>query len=534
VDGSSAAIGWRSATSPRFLCNEDREAYHPRVRLAPSALLAVALSFVAFVGACDKCNTSTATDADAASSAAGASTVAPPVPATTWDAKVKATALADGKAVMIKHECRRCHEIDDLPAAARPLGCTSCHLFLAGLKPEDPTYKGLVEKWGEGIIVRYQRNIQHLEKVPDLTGLGKRVRGDYIARFLAEPYDQRPTLEESMFRHKLTDDEIKAVARYFAAVSDAPDPSAAGYAPELPRKPDGARLAQGKQLFLSKGCMACHTYGNVKTGMTREALEGARTTTALAPNLRFVKDRSRPDAILSWIMNPQALAPKSLMPNVAATRDEAEALRDFLYFGDPELLPAPATYEIKPPAILDRKVPYTEMKERVLGKVCVHCHMNDYEKDTGPGNKGGFGYAGIGLAMRSYEALVNGAVGLDGKRYSVLVTRPGEAMPPVLSAMMDRRVEEQRDHVPAFGDYERPAYPKKRPGMPMGLPSMTDEEMSILATWISQGCKGPTEILGKPGVNDGYLVQDGPLKKNEGCELRPPEKPRPKWAYDQK
>ena len=498
----------------------------------PSALLALALSGATVVAACDKTNPTV--DAGPSTSASAASTVAPPLPVTTWDPKVKETAIADGTAVMVKHECRRCHEIDALPAAARPLGCTSCHLFLSSLKPDDATYKGLVDKYGVAIVQRYQRNIQHLEKVPDLTGLGKRVRGDYIAKFLTEPYDQRPALEESMFRHKLTDDEIKAVARYFTAVADAPDPSAAGYAPEVPKKPDASRLAEGKALFLSKGCIACHTFGNVKTGMTRESLEAAKAMTSLAPNLRFVKDRTRPDAIVPWLMSPQALAPKTLMPASGLTRDEAEAIRDFLFFGDPELLPTPATYDIKPPAILDRPVPYTEMKERVLGKVCVHCHMNDYEKDTGPGNKGGFGYAGIGLAMRSYEALVNGAVGLDGKRYSVLVARPGEAMAPVLQIMMDRRVEEQRDHVPAFGDYERPAYPKKRPGMPVGLPSMTDEEMSILATWIAQGCKGPTEILGKPGINDGYLVQDGPLKKNEGCELRPPEKPRPKWAYDQK
>ena len=240
-----------------------------------------------------------------------------------------------------------------------------------------------------------------------------------------------------------------------------------------------------------------------------------------------MKDRTRPDAIVPWIMSPQALSPKTVMPASGATRDEAEALRDFLFFGDPELLPAPATYDIKPPAILDRRVPYAEMKERVLGKVCVHCHMNDYEKDTGPGNKGGFGYAGIGLAMRSYEALVNGAVGPDGKRYSVLVSRPGEVMPPVLQAMMDRRVEEQRDHVPAFGDYERPAYPKKRPGMPMGLPSMTDEEMSILATWIAQGCKGPDGDPGQAGRQRRVPGAGRPAEEERGLRAAPAREAAP-------
>ena len=31
-------------------------------------------------------------------------------------------------------------------------------------------------------------------------------------------------------------------------------------------------------------------------------------------------------------------------------------------------------------------------------------------------------------------------------------------------------------------------------------------------------------------ANDGYLVPDGPIAKNKGCELRPVEKKRPVWA----
>lgn len=497
------------------------------------AVLASALALAAIAAACGKSSNG---GADASKPAAtNTSTVAPALVTVAWDQATKEKAITDGKAVMIKHECRRCHEIDDLPAASRPNGCTTCHIWLKGLKPDDKQYKDIVSKYGAPVIERYQRNVIHLEKVPELTGVGKRVRADYIESFLTEPYDQRPTLEESMFRHKLTHDEIRAVARYFAAVADAPDPWAPGYvAVAAPPKPDAARIEEGKKLFLGKGCIACHTYGNLETGMTRDALEGARAANLLAPNLRFAKDRTRPDVIVSWIMAPQSIAPKTTMPASNTTVGEAEAIRDFLFYGDPQLKPAPATYEIKPPAILDRPVPYAEMKEKTLGKVCVHCHMNDYEKDTGPGNHGGFGYAGIGLAVRTYESMVNGAVGPDGKRYSIFLPRPGETMAHVVVVMMQRRIEEQRDHVYAFADYERPAYPKSMLGMPIGLPSMDDEAMSVLATWIAQGCKGPTAITGRPEVNDGYLVPDGPLKKNEGCELRAPEKPRPAWAWDKK
>jgi mono/diheme cytochrome c family protein len=459
------------------------------------------------------------------------------VPTVVWNATVRDEAIATGKAVLIKNECRRCHDIDDLPAPVRPNYCTSCHEFLNGLKPGEKQFEELKTRYGADILARYQRNIVHLIKVPNLTNIGRRVRADYIASFLAEPYDQRPTLEESMIRHDLSEADIRAVARYFAAVANAPDPQAPDYkAPELGKRPEQMRLDEGKQLFLGKGCPACHTFGNIDTGMPRAALEGARTTNSLAPNLRYAKERTRPDVIVAWIENAPQITPSTLMPPSGLTQSEAELVRDFLFFGDAQVRPLPAAYLPVPPKILDREVPWEEAKARTLGKVCVHCHMNDYEKDTGPGNKGGFGYHGDGLAMRTYEALVNGTVGPDGKRFSVLVTRKGESMPPLLVAMLQRRVEEQRDHVAPFEDTERPqypVYPKAMLGMPMGLPSMTDEELSILATWISQGCKGPTKVWGKPGVNDGLLVPDGPLKKNEGCEQRSPEHPRPTWAYDQ-
>ncbi len=502
-----------------------------RMRQTISWLLAVVTLGATLVAACGK-NNPVAVDASPPVALVDASP--PPPTVVTWNPADKTAALTAGRSVMEKNECTRCHIIDDLAASPKPYGCTSCHLWLKSLHPGDKTYDTLVEKWGEPIVARYQKNIFHLQRVPELTDIGKRMRGDYIVTFLTEPFDQRPMLEESMFRHNLAPNDIKAIARYFAAKADAPDPLAPDYKPELPPKPDAERLARGKELFKSRACATCHTLGNVDFGINKDTLIAARSVSLLAPNLRFARERTRPDSILTWIMAPQTLLKDTTMPALVTSREDAEVLRDYIYYADAELKPTPPTYVPQPVKILDRTVPYSEMKERVLGKVCVHCHMNDYEKDAGVGNKGGFGYHGIGLQMRTYETLVQGAVGLDGKRYSVLVPKPGEKEAPIITVMMKRRIEEQRDHVEAFADYERPHYSKDRPGMPMGLPAMDDESMSLLATWIAQGCQGPTDVAGKPGVNDGYLVPDGPITHNKGCELRGPEKVRPKWAVDQK
>ena len=101
--------------------------------------------------------------------------------------------------------------------------------------------------------------------------------------------------------------------------------------------------------------------------------------------------------------------------------------------------------------------------------------------------------------------------------------------------MLRRKMEAARDQVAPFDDHQLPHFPKWNDddiGMPLGLPTMTDEEISILATWIAQGCEGPEKESGVRGVFDGYLVPDGPIAKNKGCEQREPESKRPQWAVE--
>lgn len=448
-----------------------------------------------------------------------------------WDPATRDAAIKTGATILAKHQCTRCHTIDAQPAAARPLHCTSCHQFLKGLEPGKEQWNGLAKKYGKDVIERYQRNIVHLIRVPDLTGLGKRVRADWIAAYLAQPYDLRPLLEESMLRHALDPKEIRDVARYFAAVAEAPDPWAQGYvAPAAPPVPDAARLAKGRTLFVAKGCGGCHVLGNVNTGIDAKALEAGRAASLLAPNLRFARERTRPEVLVDWIVDPKKVMPATTMPAMGVSREEAEILRDYLFHEDPALAAAPAVKEPEPPKPLERAVAYEEVKERVLGKVCVHCHMNDYEKDPGPGNLGGLGYNGVQLRMRTYETLVSGAADSKGERHSVLVPGKDDPVAPIVRALLRRRAEAARDSIAPFQDHVLPPYPSSPPGMPMGLPPMTDEEIQLLVTWIAQGCVGPTKVTGMSGANDGYLVPDGPIAKNKGCELRMPDSKRPAWA----
>jgi mono/diheme cytochrome c family protein len=442
---------------------------------------------------------------------------------------VRAAAIAAGEAVLRKHQCARCHTVDAIEEPPRPLHCTSCHVFLKGLEPSMPDWVKLEKKYGRDVLVRYQHNIVHLERVPDLTGIGARVRADWLASFLHEPYDVRPLLSESMIRHALTDDEVTTLARYFAAVARAPEAAAAGLVQDA-APPPGAQIERGRRLFTERACASCHAFGNADLGVSAADLL-ANKAAALAPNLRFVRDRTRRDVLVAWIMDPKKVMPTTTMPSLVTSKEEAEALRDFILYADPLVGPEPPPTPLDPPRLLDRPVSYEEMKARTLGKVCVHCHMNDYEKDPGPGNRGGLGYVGVKLRMRTYEALVSGAVDASGARYSVLVPRKGETVPPIVLAMLRRKREADRDQVGPRADHALPHYPAGAPvGMPLGLPAMSDEEIAILATWIAQGCLGPKEITGQRGAFDGYLVPDGPIEKNQGCELRAPSSRRPDWT----
>lgn len=488
--------------------------------------LVVAIAIAAATTACPKKDPPVANKPDAATPL-----IAPF--AARWPDPARSDAIAAGSAAMKKHQCTRCHVIDALETAARPLNCTSCHQFLKGLEPGKDQWNGIAKKYGKEVIERYQQKIAHLIRVPDLTGLGRRVRAEWIASYLREPHDLRPLLEETMGRNVVDEQDARAIARYFAAVADAPDPSVGdAKTGTMPPKPDAARLAQGRTLFVIKGCAGCHVFGNVPTGIDEKALRAGIAGSLLAPNLRFTRERMRLDAIVPWIVDPKKLLASTKMPPLDVSVEEGELLRDWLLYEDPALAAAPKTEPPPAPQPLARAVAWEEVKERVLGNVCVHCHMNDYEKDPGPGNLGGLGYAGVGLRMRTYEMLVSGAVDDKGARYSVLVPRKGETVAPIVQSLLRRRAEAARDMVGPFADHALSPFPSDKPGMPLGLPPMTDEEIAILVTWIAQGCKGPTAITGMAGIYDGYLVPDGPIEKNEGCELRMPPKKRPAWTVE--
>jgi cytochrome c oxidase subunit 2 len=92
--------------------------------------------------------------------------------------------------------------------------------------------------------------------------------------------------------------------------------------------PQGPEYAQGEKLFMTKGCMGCHSLQAV------QAPKGL-----IGPNLANVGARSHiaggwlkntDENLERWIREPQAVKKGVLMPNLGVTVEESRALRAYL------------------------------------------------------------------------------------------------------------------------------------------------------------------------------------------------------------
>lgn len=342
--------------------------------------------------------------------------------------------------------CALCHDAPGLAPAARTDSCVGCHAWVkkvAATPAAREKAMALFPRWA-----RYERNVRTYAAVPDLGAAFARLDPAWVRGYLADPHDVRPHMDETMPRLGLGDADLDALAGW-AATFRAP-------VPESPA-PDPARLADGARVFAEKGCGGCHAFGAHSAGGD-----------PAAPDLRHARDRLPPDTMAAWIRDPAAVSPRARMPALGLGAEEALAVRDFVLLAEPGgAAPAPPAGSLP---VVDRPVAWAEVEERVVGKICVHCHMDPAQNEgrAGPGNAGGFGWAATGIELQTPEGV---AAHADA----------------VVAALLRRRDEAARDRVapgevPA--DVERPALP----GMPLGLPPIPDEDIALVQAWVAQGC----------------------------------------------
>ena len=126
--------------------------------------------------------------------------------------------------------------------------------------------------------------LEDMKKVgPNLKDIRLKLNKTWIPVWLRKPSDFRPTTKMPNFR--LNDDQIKAVSAYIwqSALTDS-----------LPKHKPG-NAAHGKELFETRGCLACHSIGE------GDQMQGG----TFAANLTRVGEKDNYDYLVRWVHNPR-------------------------------------------------------------------------------------------------------------------------------------------------------------------------------------------------------------------------------------
>jgi len=382
-----------------------------------------------------------------------AMTVVQPVPEPT------AVSAKEGKALLAKYECNRCHLGTGLPAVDISMDCVQCHRQIhAG------TFKAKPEQ-----LKAWQKTIVDLTATPSLVGIHQRFHRDWLKAFLQEPHDLRPKLSASMPRLRMSAEEADKLARYLI-----PKP--------LPAPAMKGDPAKGRVLLDTRGCGMCHRMSGVpalKSSVPRAAMAAAqlRDGMLLAPDLAHTRKRFQRARLVQWLMDPKSLKRDALMPKEGLSEDEARHVAAYLLMTPLK----PVTPEPMPKRlpILERRVTYEEVAQKVFGHTCIHCHADpDYAiGDGGPGNTGGFGFPARGVNLTEYAMIQAGYIDPkgDGEERSSLFEKLADGTPRLVAALWARHAEVR-------------GKPRKDVrGMPLGLPPLTPEQIQLVETWAAQG-----------------------------------------------
>ncbi|MCB9883657.1 MAG: c-type cytochrome [Planctomycetes bacterium] len=146
---------------------------------------------------------------------------------------------------------------------------------------------------------------------PSLKELKAKIEPHWLEQWIANPHEFRPGTRMPVFR--LEDDQIKAIAAF--VWQRATDPATFAADRAIPQHAKGD-AANGKELFETRGCMACHAIDGVGSDW--------------AADLSRVGEKAKYDYLVEWVKNPRKRNPNAVMPNLRLTEDEAKNIASYL------------------------------------------------------------------------------------------------------------------------------------------------------------------------------------------------------------
>jgi cbb3-type cytochrome oxidase cytochrome c subunit/peptidoglycan hydrolase CwlO-like protein len=252
----------------------------------------------------------------------------------------------------MESSCLKCHhQVTDVPQAKKlqegyqrivRYGCTGCHTI-----------------GGEG---SFGPDLTDERQVgPNLAHVGEKVSKEWLLKWIKNPHAFRPDSRMPRFYGVTNNNapkdwpknhaEIHAIAHYLIAKTTKPagfsDPNARG------------NPAKGKDLFFQKGCLACHSHRpydeadiqlsdkndrnpNYKpdkaatfdpSGFPQSVRQYARAD--YGPNLsniaaKFQSNEQGYRWLANWIRKPESYHPKSLMPNLQLSAEDAADIASWI------------------------------------------------------------------------------------------------------------------------------------------------------------------------------------------------------------
>lgn len=196
-------------------------------------------------------------------------------------------------------------------------------------------------------------NADHMKEAPDLRGVGSRLTPDFIKRFVSDPGLTHPgTTMPGLLNSTPAEkrgDVVDSITFYLLSLKDA--------SPQEPVTAVGT-ADEGKELFHSIGCVACHSPHD-------EAGKEIRTDGVIS--LAHLLGKYQPGALAAFLHAPLKDRPSGRMPDMNLSKEEASSLA--AYLGG-----APAA---------GAKLQTTDTDRIVAGKrafeanSCTACHLMD-------------------------------------------------------------------------------------------------------------------------------------------------------------
>ena len=223
--------------------------------------------------------------------------------------------------------------------------CIKCHIDVGSLR--DDQGEQLAAHWVNGERLFEQmgchgchlvRGYEDMNKIgPYLKLASAKLDPSWTVRWVTNPHQFRPHTRMPNFM--FTRDQAVAISAYLldSSKDDSQKWSVAHAAPATLEADvqNPGMIEEGKGLFESVGCKACHSVDpdQLGTPVGSDAdfkPKEPRTAKDFAPNLAKIAEKTDRRWIYFWLRNPRDFSPHTAMPSLRLTDHEATALAAFL------------------------------------------------------------------------------------------------------------------------------------------------------------------------------------------------------------